>query len=346
MSSEPLAIATSDSTDTMREVSCPACGHSHSEIEYPLTQASIVRCLNCGQHYVTPLPSDEALEEKLQHWAEVDVVDSERLSIAFDSATLDLFASFIDHVNRHAEYTRGRMLDVGCATGALLQVAKDDGWNAQGIEIGEASARYAREELGLPVECGSLFDMSYQPGEFDAVSMVEVIEHLQSPGAALQQLHQWIKPGGLLLVTTPNYNALFRRLFGTRWWVVNCEDEHIVLFTPATLARLLEQRGFVVEYQQIRGMDFVGLAKALRETFSRKRPDSQAPGAAETGYYELREDKQRVKQLFQRVGLLKAARGLLAALNHLFSLRWSPVYGWGEQIVVVARRVHTDSVRN
>lgn len=334
---EPVIRAADTAGSGAREVPCPSCGAYEPEAVYQLMLSSIVCCKRCSQHYLTPLANEALLLDKLQQWAQEDVLDEERLRIAFEPGALEMYRWFLSRVAKFSRGENGRLLDVGCATGGLLSAAREQGWDAQGIEIGQASAAYAREELALEVDCVSLFEAGFGADEFDAITMVEVIEHLENPGGALDQVHRWLRPDGLVLLTTPNYNALFRRLFGTRWWVINCEDEHIVLFTPDTLSRLLEKHGFEVLYQHVRGIDIVGLARATQQTLTGSRADTQQSGAATAGYYEMRDDKQRVKELFQRCGLLNAVRWLLGGLNHLFSAPWSPVRGWGEQIVIVAR---------
>lgn len=315
-------------------VGCPNCGDDDATHLYQLQISAIVTCRNCGLSYVNPRVTSAEINRKLQLWATEDVVDGERLRHSFEPATLAYYGRFIALVERRVR--RGRLLDIGCSTGAFLQVARAAGWQVEGLEIGLASARYAAESLGLSVQQGSLYD--YVPSEkFDALAMLEVIEHLEDPRRALGLAHELLTDDGVLLVTTPNFDSLYRRLCGPRWWVINCEDEHIVLFTLAALTRLLEDAGFVVVDYRIRSIDWLGL---LREWRSRGETASkiEAPTTAIDSYYTSRAAKSRVKHWLGRLGILSSARALLHLLDRTFEWRWSPTFAWGEHLVVIARR--------
>ena len=319
-------------------VCCPRCGADDAAPRLPLVHSRIVSCRPCGMSYVNPRATSAHLQAKLQQWAEQDVVDEQRLAGAFDAGNLAHYDRLLGLLERHADPGRRRLLDVGCATGAFLTVARDRGWSARGLEIGAASSAHARERLGLDVARASLYDYAAPAGGFDAIAFLEVIEHLERPAEALARIREMLSPQGLLLATTPNFDSLYRRLFGNRWWVVNCEDEHIVLFNPATLAGMLREQGFEVLELRIRGLDLAGLAREAKAALagSRAGPPGADPGA---GYYRDRSARARIKALLERVGLLPAARALLRALDRTFAWRASPTYAWGEQLIVVARRI-------
>jgi len=310
------------------EVSCDACGGTAKREQYPLRRGCIVQCPGCGFSFVSPRVESAWLQARLQHWAERDVVDAERLRISFEPGALALYGRHLARLEQLNGGT-GRLLDVGCATGALLSVARERGWQTHGLELGQASSAYA-QSLGLQVARGSLYDAPAPEQPYDAIAFMEVIEHLESPHDALKRLASWLKPGGLLLLSTPNYASLYRRLFGARWWVVNCEDEHIAFFTPKTLEAALRAAGFKTEHITIRGLDAVGMLRQWR------RPTEQAAGDA--GYEAARGSKEGFKAKLRRIGLLDAVRASLRALEWLMSLRGSPLFGLGEQIVIIARR--------
>ncbi len=316
-------------------VACPLCGADDAAPRYRLEVGSLVTCRGCGLTYVTPRIDAAEMERRLQSWAVQDTVDETRLAIAFEPATMALYARHVAAMTRAANGGAGgagRMLDVGCATGAFLLAGRDAGWAVEGLELGEASAAYAREALGIPVTLGSLYGAEPVAAPYDAAVLLEVIEHLPAPLDALRRLHGWLRPGGVLLLSTPNFDSLYRRLAGTRWWVVNCEEEHIVLFTPQTIAAALEQAGFEVVSLGTRSLDHGGI---LRAALGRHGDPRAATGA---GYYEARGRKGRLKAWLGRLGVLGLARAALRLQDRLLSWRGSPVYGLGEQLVVLARR--------
>ncbi len=318
-------------------VPCPKCGADDARPRLRLVAADMVTCRRCGMSYVNPRVSAAGIEAKLQAWAREDVVDAERLGAAFDAGNLGHYARLERRLARHAGAGR-RLLDVGCSTGAFLTVARDAGWAVQGLEIGVASSEHARSALSLEVHRASLYDFAAAPGSFDAVALLEVIEHLERPAEALARIRGLLAADGLLLLTTPNFDSLYRRLFGNRWWVVNCEDEHIVLFNRDTLASMLGEQGFEVLEVSIRGLDLQGLAREAKRALRGGDGAAPPPGAAVQGYYEARSGRARLKSALGRLGLLGAAKALLRAFDATFAWRFSPTHAWGEQLVVVARR--------
>jgi SAM-dependent methyltransferase len=85
--------------------------------------------------------------------------------------------------------------------------------------------------------------MTMLPSSFDAVVMLDTIEHLFDPRAALMSSARALVPGGVLLVGTPNFRALSRRLLGASWAVLS-PLEHLYYFDERTLGRLVESCGF------------------------------------------------------------------------------------------------------
>jgi 2-polyprenyl-3-methyl-5-hydroxy-6-metoxy-1,4-benzoquinol methylase len=318
-------------------VVCNQCGADDPQFRYKLVISSIVTCRRCGLSYVNPRAGTQWLESKLEQWAKADTVDEERLRIAFDGATMELYARHLEQLRRVSatESSEPVLLDVGCSVGAFLTKAASAGYRVEGLEIGGASAAYASRERGLDVTRGSVYEARFAPAAFDAVAMLEVIEHLGDPKAAFRRVAAWLKPGGALLLTTPNFDSLYRRMHGARWWVVNCEDEHIYFFTIDSLAKMAAEVGFDVRFVATRGFDIQGL---LKQCFKQHRP-SDASGeepAPPLGYYETRRRKERIKSVLARIGALGLARSALRALDWLASQRWSPLYGLGEQLILIA----------
>lgn len=323
---------------TYESVNCPNCGDDNTNHCYKLVNSNIVTCKNCELSYVNPRVPEAYVEYILQQWAKEDVVDDARLKIAFESASLEYYGRFISAIECKAILPEKKILDVGCSTGAFLSVARDKGWDTFGLELGEASADYARKKLGLNVTQGTLYEANIAADSLDAISFIEVIEHLTNPLSALKHFHGWLKPDGLLLVTTPNFNSLYRRLFGNRWWVINCEDEHIVLFTLSSLTQMLEDSGFTVEYQYIQGLDVQGMINEFKRKVKRTQKQTGAQDSAVNDYYEARSNKVGLKILLEKLGLLKLVRWSLRTFYKTFTWRWSPFKEWGEQLVIVARR--------
>jgi 2-polyprenyl-3-methyl-5-hydroxy-6-metoxy-1,4-benzoquinol methylase len=141
------------------------------------------------------------------------------------------------------EGTNGqRLLDVGCAQGDLLALARERGWDVQGIELSPEPARRARLEHGIPVEIGTLEETGPGLGLFDVVIATDVIEHVTSPGRFLGAVHTVLRTGGQAIVETPNFGGFWSKMGGARW--IGLNRFHIFLFAAAGLVRLMRASGF------------------------------------------------------------------------------------------------------
>ena len=141
-----------------------------------------------------------------------------------------------------------RLLDVGCGDGAFLAQMQAAGWDVQGVDPDPAAVRRG-EEAGVPVEHGALAASTFPEGSFDAVTLSHAIEHIADPIAALRICHRLLRPGGVLSITTPNLASIGHSAFG-RDWIGLDAPRHLVLFTPASLARAGERAGFRISPQR------------------------------------------------------------------------------------------------
>jgi 2-polyprenyl-3-methyl-5-hydroxy-6-metoxy-1,4-benzoquinol methylase len=135
------------------------------------------------------------------------------------------------------------MLDAGAGRGRFVAAALAAGYRARGIEPSRRGAS-AAVALGVPVEQVTIESARIEPGSLDAVTLWHVLEHLDDPGAALDQIATWLAPSGVLLVGVPNLASLQARLGAERWFHLDV-PRHRLHFTPAGLDALLRARGFV-----------------------------------------------------------------------------------------------------
>lgn len=139
----------------------------------------------------------------------------------------------------------GRLMDVGCGSGSSLILAQQLGWNAQGIEMDSAAVTSARK-AGLAVEEGGYEVLRDYPSAFDCITCSHVIEHVFDPVDMIVAMYLALKPGGRLLLATPNANSDVHQHFG-RFWRGLEAPRHLVIFSEATLIALLRKQGFLVD---------------------------------------------------------------------------------------------------
>ena len=135
--------------------------------------------------------------------------------------------------------TKGKLLDIGCAAGFFLKVAKDMSWETYGIELSDYAARYAREEFDLNVQTGTTETIEFPEKYFDVITMWDVIEHLPNPRSFIRDISQLLSKNGLLVLGTPNAESLAAMLKRKKWCHFN-PPEHLFYFGPSTLQNLVQ----------------------------------------------------------------------------------------------------------
>jgi 2-polyprenyl-3-methyl-5-hydroxy-6-metoxy-1,4-benzoquinol methylase len=138
----------------------------------------------------------------------------------------------------------GRLLDIGSYMGLFLQAASRRGWDVRGIEPDHEAWTHATETLGLDVSLGTLETCPQPEGAFDAVTMLQVLEHVADPRSTLAVVRTLLRPGGVLVVEVPNIDCWPVKLLGRRHR--HFAKHHFTFFSPRTLTQLLRESGFDV----------------------------------------------------------------------------------------------------
>ena len=199
----------------------------------PGRHGDLLECVECGT-VQQALPSGDALHDLYRDVDDEAYLAEEAGRRATAAHLLDLIAEHIAH---------GRLLDVGCGHGLLLDEARKRGYDVVGLELSRAAARHARDALGLEVREQPIESFADLDG-FDVVVLADVLEHLDDPVAAVDRCAGLLRPGGVLCVVTPDPSSLTARVAGRRWW--GYVPAHACLLPRATLRELLSARGLVI----------------------------------------------------------------------------------------------------
>ncbi|MEI7559145.1 MAG: methyltransferase domain-containing protein [Actinomycetes bacterium] len=239
------------SPDTNKTIDCRICGNT-ADLAYPGTinvadasamapsnhesgvYADLYRCRDCGTVIQPSLPAGGDLHDLYRDMSDTAYLDEE----AGRRATADRLLDMIGQYN-----PSGRLLDVGCGHGLLLDQAKKRGYDSMGLELSSANAAHARDSLGLDVREVGLEDFHDDQG-FDVVVLADVIEHLTDPVSAIDHCKRLLAPNGVLCIITPDPSAKLARLAGSRWW--GLVPAHTFLLPRLTLAELLSATGLVI----------------------------------------------------------------------------------------------------
>lgn len=199
----------------------------------------LLECLECGTVQQPILPRGDALHDLYREMRDDEYLGEEEGRRATANRLLDLVA---------AHRPAGRLLDVGCGHGLLLDEARRRGYDTVGLELSREAARHGRE-LGLdvreiPLEAFTEGTNGDSPGTFDAIVLADVIEHLDDPVAAIDQCAALLRPAGVLCVVTPDPASVTAKLAGKRWW--GYLPAHTVLLPRRTLRELISASGLVI----------------------------------------------------------------------------------------------------
>lgn len=196
----------------------------------------LVKCDRCGLIYVNPRPTKEELI-KLYNTEQISSVGYYASTETEDMMT---FGDRLDFIRQYIKKKNPKLLDVGCNVGTLIRMAKQRCWNVQGIDINKKCINHK-----LNIEEGDLITCKFDR-KFDIITMIELIEHVQSPLTLLNQAYSLLHKGGILYLSTPDIGSLMAKVFRTRWTPI-LPNEHMYYFTKKTLINLLKAAGFKIE---------------------------------------------------------------------------------------------------
>lgn len=215
---------------------CQACGAAGSfSPHWPAL--SIGRCGECGL-----LTADVGAIDPARLYDERYFVDGEYRNYAEDEA--EIRGNFRRMLRRLRRYAPGpRLLEIGSAYGFFLETALPEFPEATGIEVSAAASAAARAR-GLDVVTGDVLSMDRPPprAPFDVVCLWDTIEHLERPGDVVARAAGWLRPGGLLALTTGDAGSLVARVRGRRWRLVH-PPTHVHYFDRRSLTALAARAG-------------------------------------------------------------------------------------------------------
>jgi 2-polyprenyl-3-methyl-5-hydroxy-6-metoxy-1,4-benzoquinol methylase len=226
---------------------CEVCGCATTSLVFTATDTNrqiddrrfdVRRCFNCGVGCTIPkLSASELSKYYTQEYYSLDN------NLRLEEATRPHNQVRVDRVKQFIK--SGKLLDIGAGTGMFLKTAKENGFNAEGLEITEDAAAFGRKTWGLAIRKGNIHETILTMNSYDVVTLGHVYEHLHNPRGAAEQLHSILRSGGLLVISVPNFDSFQARTFRSAWFHLDV-PRHLFHYTPSSLKRLIESVGFEV----------------------------------------------------------------------------------------------------
>ncbi len=236
-----------------------------------------VRCLDCGLVYQNPQPVfDDLIKRYSRSYFEYELRNEENF---FNLIRLGLNDIEFEKLPAAGSALHGRsgtsasmppagrrsFLDIGCATGRLLEHMRESGWKVQGVEICRESAEYGIRRRNLEIFTGRLQEADFAEASFSVIHFSHLIEHVPDPKGFMMEVARILTPDGYVVITTPNIRGLQARLLKESWR--SAIADHLTLFSKTTLKCLLAETGFKV----LKTKTWGGLAQGLAPPWI-KRP--------------------------------------------------------------------------
>lgn len=236
---------------------CPLQNNCNWKALYQTTgkykDLSVTECQICKLQALSPRPNQSELYTKdyYQGRAEYTYIDEREQKPFFRY----VWKARIQNIKRFI--TTGHFLDIGSSFGGFLEVAKEEGFQVQGVEISEYAASYANQN-NIPTFQGNLYDAKFPNESFDVISLIEVIEHIENPNRFFQELTRILKPGGLLLLQTANFEGWQAKEEGSSYHYYM--PGHVFYYSDTLLKKILTRYGFG-SFLSYFGVDFPLIAK-------------------------------------------------------------------------------------
>jgi SAM-dependent methyltransferase len=214
----------------------------------PLEGERIARCTTCGTGQVTPMPAPAELARLYTRDYYEDFGAGPGIAGGRDEVRPYL-TQRLTHLTR--EHGRGRLLDLGCGIGLFVAHARDQGWDAVGVEPSAWAAAEGRRRFGIEIHNSALEEAPLAEGSFDVVHANHVLEHVADPVATLRTAARLLRPGGQVVMEVPQelHEPLAEAIIGT----IRGEHSeptgpyHVVFFSRKGLGLAAEKAGLRVD---------------------------------------------------------------------------------------------------
>ncbi len=224
----------------LEQPDCALCGPGPRQRPlHAFPPYGVVSCEGCGLVFLSPRPREEAA---LALYQDPAYYDSETKGHGYDEyleVRDNWLRTFRHRLHRIGRYQpRGRLLDVGCGPGFLLDAAAALGYEAWGIDPSAYAVALASERHPDRVRVAVLETADFAPQSFDLVIAADAFEHVYAPLRVLAAAERLLRPDGVLAITTPDPTSLLARVSG-RGWVSFKIPEHVYYWSPGTIRRAL-----------------------------------------------------------------------------------------------------------
>jgi len=228
--------------------SCPVCGSDEYEHELEKHNIQLSRCVNCELRFHTKIPADPNDIYQDPSWAVNTKEDEEDFEYRRERFGRERIKLIEDHCGTVSDKV---LLDVGCGNGYFLSAVKEVFKRCVGSELSEHLKELAEKKTGLLIYREEL--ERFPERDFDIITAIDVIEHISTPVRFMKAARDLLKPGGHILLYTPNFDSFSIRVMREYSAIVGIG--HVILFNHVSVAKLGQLSGLEMIHTETRGLD-------------------------------------------------------------------------------------------
>lgn len=248
---------------------CPLCYSGRLRLHYiiekyrPGFKTDV--CENCGFIFMNPGFNNKIIKKLYSK----DYYRGNADYSYYDERDAERYSAYVwnKRIKKIRTYVKtGNFLDIGCAFGGLLKTASEY-FTPYGIELSEYSGNCAKSVFGSNIHIGDMNNHPFKPDFFSVITMIELIEHLNNPAAAIDECYNILRENGLLVIQTANMDGMQAKLQKEKY--AYFMPGHLSYFSKANLSGLLIKAGFR-KIKVFHPVDFGLMPKLLKARYNFK----------------------------------------------------------------------------
>lgn len=233
---------------------CPVCGSTDTNVileakDYTVSgEMFLIRqCQACNLRFTWPVPDEQHIGKYYRSESYISHSDTSKglVNKLYHTVRKISLKQKKTWIEKATGIANGNILDIGCGTGAFLNLMQQSGWHVTGLEPDEGARAIANKKYGLSVlPSGSLHLLPQN--NFHAVTLWHVLEHVHDLHGYLEQIVRLMGEGGHIFIAVPNYTSLDAGIYQQHWAAYDV-PRHLYHFSPEAMRSLVQQHGLKLE---------------------------------------------------------------------------------------------------